>query len=106
MLASSIAKPPNGATKATATSSWEVERFTCSYSVIISIQRGWDRACALRESGSLDGLQRLRRTNVDVRFYGEILAERNIEKRPGRFIHAVVFRTLDHADDLRPIAFH
>src|SRR5262249_6862823 len=54
----------------------------------------------------LDGLQWLRRTNVDVRFDGEILAERNIEKRPGRFIHAVVFRILDDADDLHPIAFH
>jgi len=36
MLASSRAKPPNRATKATATSCWDVERSTCSCSVIIS----------------------------------------------------------------------
>src|SRR5215475_9902113 len=36
MLASSSARPPSSATKATATSCWDVERFTCSCSVIIS----------------------------------------------------------------------
>src|SRR5436309_452842 len=106
MLASSSAKPPNRATKATATSSWEVERSTCSCSVIISYTA---RLGSRERTSRISAVWTVCRGCV-VRMWmsgsREILEERNIEKRPGRFIHAVVFRISDDADNLHPIAFH
>src|SRR5579859_3136841 len=54
----------------------------------------------------LQARQRLTGADVQVRFSVEILAQRNIEKRPRSLTHALVLRISDGAYDSRPAAFH